>query len=48
MKPDEDSEADILITRPLGVRRVSDVFYRWGSLLVALGLLAYAALLVSS
>lgn len=48
MHHDEESEADILVTRPVQSRDASDVFYRWGSLLVALGLLAYAALLIIS
>ena len=48
MHHDEESEADILVTRPLRPSNASEVFYRWGSLLVALGLLAYAALMISS
>jgi hypothetical protein len=48
MHHDEDCEADILVSRPLRPSDVSEVFYRWGSFLVALGLLVYAALLISS
>lgn len=47
MNYDEDSEADVLVARPPRPSNVSESIYRWGSLLVALGLLAYAGLFIS-
>jgi hypothetical protein len=44
-----DDEEDLLIARPpTSSNDVLDVLCRWGGLLVAMGLLAYAGFLINS